>query len=187
DYAAVAARKRPMLEALFARFRDKARGGRLAGEFRAFCREHGAALLAFATFEALHEHSIGKGGPFSWHEWPAVLRDPNCAAVREFARAHANRVEFFQFLQWQADRQLAAAAAAGRDSGLAIGLCRDLAVGVNPHGAEAWADQGLVVPGAAIGAPPDVLNRLGQHWGLAPVNPLALRREGFASLIAALH
>ena len=115
------------------------------------------------------------------------MRDPNSPAVAKFARAHAERVEFFQFLQWQADRQLGAAAAAGRAGGLGMGLYRDLAVGVNPHGAEAWADQGLVVPDAAIGAPPDALSRAGQNWGLAPINPLALRRRGFAPVIAALR
>ncbi len=75
--------------------------------------------------------------------------------------------------------------AAGHDSGLAIGLYRDLAVGVNPSGAEAWTDQELVVPGMAIGAPPDALSRAGQNWGLAPINPLILRRRGFYPLIAA--
>ena len=94
---------------------------------------------------------------------------------------------FFQFLQWIADRQLGRAAAAGREAGLAIGLYRDLAVGANPHGAEAWADNELVVAGASIGAPPDPLSRSGQNWGLAPLNPLALRRRGFAPLIAALR
>ena len=76
---------------------------------------------------------------------------------------------------------------AGREAGLAIGLYRDLAVGANPHGAEAWADNELVVAGASIGAPPDPLSRSGQNWGLAPLNPLALRRRGFAPLIAALR
>src|SRR4029077_6055043 len=109
------------------------------------------------------------------------------AEVAKFARAHARRVGFFQFLQWQADQQLGAAAAAGREEGLGIGLYRDLAVGVNPNGAEAWAAPELVVPGAAIGAPPDLLSRAGQNWGLAPINPLALRRRGFAPVIAALR
>jgi len=115
------------------------------------------------------------------------MRDPHSAAVAEFVRAHAERIEFFQYLQWEADRQLGAAAAAGRAAGLALGLYRDLAVGVDPHGAEAWADQQLVAPGAAIGAPPDPLSRAGQNWGLAPFNPLVLRRQGFAPLIAALR
>src|SRR5205807_4660361 len=112
--------------------------------------------------------------------------DPQSPEVGEFARAHAGRVEFFQYLQWQADRQLGAAAA-GHDAGLALGLYRDLAVGVDPHGAEAWADQQLVAPGAAIGAPPDPLSRAGQNWGLAPINPLQLRRRAFAPLVAALR
>jgi 4-alpha-glucanotransferase len=189
DYAAVAALKRPVLEALFERFRlrDLAAGSALAADFRAFQRDGGDALASFAVFEALHEHFAREGAPFSWQQWPAPLRDPRSAATAEFARAHAERVAFFAFLQWQADRQLAQAAAAGRASGLAIGLYCDLAVGVNPHGAEAWADQQLVVPGAAIGAPPDLLSRAGQNWGLAPINPLALRRRGFAPLIAALR
>ena len=190
DYAAVAALKRPVLEALYQNFRTHERAGpsALGAAFRAFQREGGDALAGFATFEALHEHFTGAGGPFSWHAWPAAMRDPKSAAVGEFARAHAERVEFFQFLQWQADRQLgAAAAAAGRAGGLGIGLYRDLAVGVDPNGAEAWADQELVIPGMAIGAPPDLLNRAGQNWGLAPINPLALRRRGYAPLIAALR
>ena len=187
DYAAVAALKRPVLEALYRRFRARERGSALGAAFRAFQRAGGDALAAFATFEALHEHFTKAGGPFSWHAWPPALRDPNSAAVVEFARAHAGRVGFFQFLQWQADRQLGAAATAGHEGGLAIGLCRDLAVGVNPNGAEAWTDRELVIPGAAIGAPPDLLNRAGQNWGLAPINPLALRRRGFAPLIDALR
>jgi 4-alpha-glucanotransferase len=189
EYAAVAALKRPVLEALYRRFRAHERDGgtALGAAFRAFRREGGAALAAFATFEALHEHFTTEGGPFSWHEWPAELRDPNSVEVAKFARAHAGRVGFFQFLQWQADQQLGAAAAAGRESGLGIGLYRDVAVGVNPHGADAWADPELVVPGAAIGAPPDLLARVGQNWGLAPINPLALRRRGYAPLIAALR
>lgn len=189
DYAAVASVKRPVLEALFERFRlrELAVGTALGVDCRAFQREGGAALEEFAVFEALHEHFLQAGGPFSWHRWPEAMRDPRSPEVAEFARAHAERVEFFKFLQWIADRQLGHAAAAGRGAGLAIGLYRDLAIGVNPHGAEAWADQELVVPGAAIGAPPDPLSRAGQNWGLAPINPLALRRRGFAPLIAALR
>jgi 4-alpha-glucanotransferase len=188
DYVAVAGRKRPALEALFRRFqaRDRGAGSALGAAFGAFRQEGGAALAEFATFEALHEHFMATGGSFSWHDWPVALRDPRSAAVAAFARAHAGRIEFFQFLQWLADRQLAAAAA-GPASGLSIGLCRDLAVGVSPHGAEAWADQELVAPGASIGAPPDPLSRAGQNWGLAPLNPLALHRRGFVPLIAALR
>jgi 4-alpha-glucanotransferase len=191
DHAAVAALKRPVLEALYRRFRafDLADGAVSASgaAFRRFQHAGGESLARFATFEALHEHLNSNGGLFSWHGWPVELRDPGSPAVGEFAAAHADRVEFFQFLQWQADEQLGAAAKAGRDAGLSLGLYRDLAVGVNPEGAEAWADQRIVVPGMAIGAPPDPLSRSGQNWGLAPVNPLALRQRGFRPFIAALR
>lgn len=189
DHAAVAALKRPVLEALWRRFRDidLKKRTKHGAAFRVFRRDGGRALEAFATFEALHEERNGAHGQFFWRDWPEALRDPRSAAVARFVVSHKDRVGFFQFLQWQADAQLGAAAEAGRAAGLALGLYRDLAVGVNPHGAEAWANRGLVVPGMAIGAPPDALSRAGQDWGLAPVNPLALRQHGFQPFIAALR
>ena len=198
DYGAVAASKRAVLETLWRSFRAVDLGGGDPGggdasstgrarEFRAFQRNGGRDLLDFATFEALHEHHCRDRRGFSWRNWPAPMRNPRSGEVAEFAAAHRDRVEFFQFLQWEADRQLGVAAAAARAAGLAIGFYRDFAVGANPNGAEAWADQELVTPSASIGAPPDILNRVGQNWGLAPVNPLVLRRQRFAPFIACLR
>jgi 4-alpha-glucanotransferase len=193
DYGAVAACKRPVLEALYRRFRARelAEGGAARGplgeDFRAFQRTGGRELDDFARFEALHEHYYGRERIFSWTAWPAPMRDPRSPEVAAFADAHRERVEFFEFLQWEADRQLAAAAAAGRAGGLAIGLYRDLAVGANPNGAEAWSGQELVVPGTAIGAPPDRLSLAGQNWGLAPINPLVLQRHGCMPFVHALR
>jgi len=192
DYGAVAACKRPLLEVLFRRFlaHEIGAGGSaksaLGGAFRDFQFSGGQSLARFAVFEALQEHYIQEK-LFSWHDWPAAMRNPRSPEVAAFAAAHRDRVEFYQFLQWEADRQLSAAASAGRGAGLAIGLYRDLAVGADPNGAEAWADQELVAPGASIGAPPDALNRSGQDWGLAPVNPLVLQRLGYASFITSLR
>jgi 4-alpha-glucanotransferase len=198
DYGAVAASKRAVLETLWRSFRAVDLGGGDPGggdasstgrarEFRAFQRNGGRDLLDFATFEALHEHHCRDRRGFSWRNWPAPMRNPRSGEVAEFAATHRDRVEFFQFLQWEADRQLGVAAAAARAAGLAIGFYRDFAVGANPNGAEAWADQELVTPSASIGAPPDILNRVGQNWGLAPVNPLVLRRQRFAPFIACLR
>ena len=193
DYGAVAACKRPVLEALFHRFRSLELGANgtatsIAGRaFRKFQQSGGQSLADFAVFEALHEHHLHENQQFSWHSWPAPMRNPRSPQVAAFATAHRERVEFFQYLQWEADRQLAAASRAGRDAGLSIGLYRDLAVGADPNGAEAWADQELVAPGASIGAPPDALSRGGQNWGLVPVNPVVLRRQGFAPFIASLR
>ncbi|HXO89280.1 MAG TPA: 4-alpha-glucanotransferase [Stellaceae bacterium] len=193
DYGAVAACKRPVLEALFRRFRisefgaDGAARGRRGEAFREFQRRGGQALADFAVFEALDERYRADSRATGWRGWPRTMQDPRSPEVADFADAHRDRVEFFEFLQWEADRQLAAASAAGRDGGLAIGIYRDLAVGADPNGAEAWADQDLVATGASIGAPPDEFNQTGQNWGLAPVNPLALRRRCFAPFVAAIR
>ncbi len=193
DYGAVAACKRPVLEALFRRFwiseigADGAARGRRGEVFREFQRRGGRALADFAVFEALDEHHRAHNRGAGWRGWPRAMQDPRSPEVTEFADAHRDRIEFFQFLQWEAERQLAAASMAGRDGGLSIGLYRDLAVGADPNGAEAWADQELVATGASIGAPPDAFNQTGQNWGLAPVNPLALRRGCFAPFVAAIR
>ncbi|HUC73142.1 MAG TPA: 4-alpha-glucanotransferase [Stellaceae bacterium] len=193
DYGAVAACKRPVLEALYRRFQalDIAGAGEarthLGQSFRRFQQDGGQSLADLAVFEALHEFYCRERRGFSWRSWPGPMRDPRSPEVGAFAAAHRERIEFFQFLQWQADRQLAAAAAAGRAGGLSIGLYRDFAVGADPNGADAWADQVLIAPDAAIGAPPDILSRAGQNWGLAPINPLVLRRQRFAPFIACLR
>jgi 4-alpha-glucanotransferase len=141
DYSAVAACKRPVLEALFRRFQmhelASQGGGKtdLGRAFREFQRDGGQSLVDFAVFEALHEYYCREGTGFSWRDWPTSVRNPRLPEVAEFAAAHHNRVESFQYLQWEADRQLAAAAAAGRKAGLSLGLYRDLAVGVDPNGA----------------------------------------------------
>ena len=165
DYGAAAACKRAVLEALWRSFRARDLGGgdpsggnaaptARAGEFRAFQRNGGRDLLDFATFEALHEHHCRDRRGFSWRNWAPPMRNPRSREVAEFAGAHRDRVEFFQFLQWEANRQLGVAAAAARAAGLSVGFYRDFAVGANPNGAEAWADQELVTPSASIGAPP---------------------------------
>jgi 4-alpha-glucanotransferase len=193
DYGAVAACKRPVLEALFRRFQMRELGAAgvaksdLGQAFRDFQLRGGRSLTDFAIFEALEEYYGHNGTGVGWRGWPSPMRNPRSPEVGDFAEAHRDRVEFFQFLQWEADRQLGAASAAGREGGLSIGLYRDLAVGADPNGADAWADQALVVPEASIGAPPDVFNRSGQNWGLAPVNPIILRRQGFAPFITSLR
>jgi 4-alpha-glucanotransferase len=193
DYGAVAACKRPVLEALFRRFQSRELGSdgtaasTLGQAFRDFQQSGGVSLADFARFEVLHEHHLRESRQFSWRSWPAPMRNPRSPEVAAFAAAHRDRVEFFEFLQWEAERQLASAARAGREAGLSSGLYRDLAVGADPNGAEAWADQELVAPGASIGAPPDALSRGGQNWGLAPVNPLVLQHQGFLPFIASLR
>ena len=63
------------------------------------------------------------------------------------------------------------------DAARAVGprLVQDLAVGVDPDGADAWLWQDLLADGFSIGAPPDDFEPDGQRWGLPPWIPGRLR------------
>jgi 4-alpha-glucanotransferase len=69
---------------------------------------------------------------------------------------------------------------------MSIGLYLDIAVGVDPCGADAWAHQSQVLSGLSVGAPPDAYNPAGQNWGLAPFHPQAVSDNDFAALRALL-
>ena len=140
-------------------------------ELSTFRRRHGPALEDFAVFCLLAQlHGA------DWRQWPAELRDPRGEPVRAACQQHADRVAFHAWLQLLCDEQLAAAAAAGA---LAVGVIHDLAVGVDPGGADAWAMQGLLARGATVGCPPDAFNQQGQDWGLPPWQPARLASAGY--------
>ncbi|WP_405972086.1 4-alpha-glucanotransferase [Streptomyces sp. NBC_00988] len=140
-----------------------------------FLAREGEALEDHATWYALAEvHGS------NWREWPAGLRDPRSP---ETARARAelmDRVDFHCRLAWLTDDQLTAAQRAARDAGMPIGVVHDLAVGVHPDGADAWAQQRYFAAGMSVGAPPDAFNSLGQDWGLPPWRPDRLAESGYA-------
>jgi 4-alpha-glucanotransferase len=68
-----------------------------------------------------------------------------------------------------------------------VGLIRDLAMGINPDGADAWMNQEAYVSGLRCGAPPDDFQPKGQEWGVLPLDPVRLRRNlvPFAQLLRA--
>jgi 4-alpha-glucanotransferase len=173
DRDAVWTAKRAALEILWARPREPRRE---AG-YTQFVARGGRALDDWATWCALAEvHGA------DWRAWPRRLRDPRSAQVAAERQRLAGRAEFHAWLQWLADEQLAAAQRAARDAGMAIGIVHDLAVGAHPGGADAWADQGVIVPGVSVGAPPDEFNQRGQDWALPPWHPQRLAAEGYRPL-----
>jgi 4-alpha-glucanotransferase len=189
DYSAVWRLKLSVLELLFASFqrRHLAASSERALAFRAFRAEMGQALEQHAVFDALHEHTLQTSGTWSWHDWPESLQRPDTPEVAAFAREHRERVDFFAYLQWLADQQLAAAQGRARAAGMLLGLYQDIAVGVSPASAMAWANPGVTLSGVSAGAPPDWFNLHGQNWGLAPLSPVGLREGAYAAFRAALR
>ncbi|WP_030952891.1 4-alpha-glucanotransferase, partial [Streptomyces sp. NRRL S-481] len=140
-----------------------------------FLAEQGQALEDHATWCALAEvHGS------DWHRWPTGLRDPRSADTARARRGLMDRVDFWSRLAWLTDTQLTAAQRAGREAGMPVGVVHDLAVGVHPGGADAWAQREYFAAGMSVGAPPDAFNARGQDWGLPPWRPDRLAASGYA-------
>jgi 4-alpha-glucanotransferase len=182
DYPRVHALKRAALEMMFQTFEAEAPPARRTA-FDAFLDDGGERLRLFAVFQLLQETYPDR----PWPQWPEEMRSPASPAVSAVAEARANTVRFHLWLQFEADRQLAAASRALAATGDSLGLYRDLAVGVNPDGADAWMDPDAYVRTARFGAPPDDLGPLGQDWGLPPLNPQALTRAAYGPFIDMLR
>ncbi|GAA0484486.1 4-alpha-glucanotransferase [Streptomyces sp. NPDC046215] len=170
DRDAVWAAKREALELLAA---VPLGPGRRAA-YDAFVAEQGQALDDHSTWCALAEVY----GP-DWRAWPGALKDPRSARTARARGELLDRVDFHCRLAWLTDQQLAGAQRAAREAGMRVGLVHDLAVGVHPHGADAWAQQDAFAAGMSVGAPPDAFNARGQDWGLPPWRPDALEATGY--------
>jgi 4-alpha-glucanotransferase len=171
DRDAVWALKRQALEAL----REVPLGPGRRAAYRDYLAAQGQALEDHATWCALAEVH----GP-DWRRWPAGLRDPRSAETARARTALRDRVDFHAWLTWLTETQLTDAQRAAREAGMPVGIVHDLAVGVHPVGADAWAQQEYVAAGMSVGAPPDAFNARGQDWGLPPWRPDRLAESGYA-------
>jgi 4-alpha-glucanotransferase len=172
--------KQAALGTVFAQPRSRAR----ETAFRTYCVREGQGLLDFATWCALAEHY---GLPRQ--NWPAHAADPHSPAVAQLREELSERVEFHMWLQWCLDEQLQKAQRTALEAGMAVGIIHDLAVGVHPDGADAWAMAEVLAQGVTVGAPPDAFNQQGQDWNQPPLRPDRLEQiayEPFRDIVRSL-
>lgn len=149
--------------------------GRRAADYARYRDLEGEGLLDFATWCAIADvHGLPA------HRWPDELAGPQAAGVAAFRAEQATRIDFHCWLQWILDRQLGEAQRRATDAGMALGVIHDLAVGVHPHGADAWGLADALARGVTVGAPPDQFNQLGQDWSQPPWRPHRLAELGYA-------
>ncbi|WP_263145816.1 4-alpha-glucanotransferase [Pseudomonas sp. RIT-PI-AD] len=185
DWPAASAIKLRVLRALFEDFTQG--GNPLMQDFEAFRAKGGDALTQHCRFEALHTIRARDGAPSGWQDWPQALHDPEGAEVARFADEHSHEVSFHAFGQWLIARGLERVQVAARSGGMRIGLIADLAVGADGSGSQAWSRQAELLPTLSVGAPPDILNRAGQSWGVSAFSPTGLRRHGYRAYIEMLQ
>ena len=151
--------------------------------FEAFKEAAGPDLHAFAAWSVAFQVW---GAPWEGTWFAETNRDS--PEVAELMRDHADMVDFECWLQWIADEQVTAAQTAARESGMALGLMQDMAVGVHSLGADVWWNpERFAVGSVTVGCPPDFYNQQGQDWGQPPFNPNYLAKTGYGVYREMVH
>ncbi|MFN2388761.1 MAG: 4-alpha-glucanotransferase, partial [Actinomycetota bacterium] len=109
------------------------------GGFDRYVASEGRRLRDYATFAALAERH--GGGPSAW---PAELGHPAASGVARWRADNEHRVAFHSWVQWLLHEQMERAASA-------VGVINDLAIGVDPDGADAWVWQDAFATGVQVG------------------------------------
>lgn len=185
DYSGVMQLKLPVLKTLFHWFTEhQQQVPELVSAFEHFKQQGGDSLRQLALYDALHMHLIAQNpDAWGWPNWPEQYRSAESEAVTAFADAHQDEIEFFSYLQFCAQQQLAKVQQQAKANGMLLGLYRDLAVGVSEASTEIWANPDLYCRNASVGAPPDILGPKGQNWGLPPMLPYQLFRQAYRPMI----
>ncbi|HEN8800696.1 TPA: 4-alpha-glucanotransferase [Pseudomonas putida] len=185
DWPRAAEARHGLLQALYKDFSQGEHPQR--SDFDSFREAAGEALEHHCRFEVLQAEAVDRGLGADWRNWPEAWRDPYHAEVQSFAASYPARIEFHAFCQWLTERSLQRAQEAARGNGMAIGLIADLAVGADGAGSQAWSRQDELLAKLTVGAPPDILNRSGQAWGICGFSPEGLKRNGYRAFIEMLR
>ena len=108
----------------------------------------------------------------SWEEWDEDIRLRNLVAMKKYRERLDEEIMFFEFLQYQFERQWLLLKAYANRKGIRI--LGDIPIYVAMDSADTWAHPELFqldgdnMPLAVAGCPPDGFSAIGQLWG----NPL---------------
>ena len=185
DYKAVLDLKLKVLELVYDHNRMSDRRSIRGKKFAEFVKNGGQSLINMATYDALQRELYAKGvNAWGWLKFPKEYQDCNSPFLEQWRKNNYKTVMFYCYLQFVAQEQLEEAFVSAQKRGMILGTYRDLAVGVSEGSCDVWSDSDKIYRGQAeVGAPPDTLGPLGQAWGLAPMEPHALRRSRYAQLI----
>jgi 4-alpha-glucanotransferase len=136
--------------------------------FAGWQQQEASWLNDYALFMALETENTGK----AWWHWPEPVRERDSVALSNARVRLADEVEFWAFVQWCFDTQLAALKTYANQHGIAI--MGDLPIFIAHHSADCWSRPDLYTldehfqPTVVAGCPPDAMAPTGQRWG----NPL---------------
>ena len=190
NYTDVWQTKLQVLEILYQQFRQQLLDSESerSKNFRKYQSDGGKDLFSFSLFEALQAFFHGQDTSIeTWQQWPEAFQNPESSQVKNWAELNREKIEFYVYLQWQAELQILTIKQECKRLGMCIGIYNDLAVGNEPFSSVCWAEQSRYALDIGIGAPPDDFNLLGQNWGLPPQLPQALGDDAYRLFIHTLR
>ncbi|MCR5049617.1 MAG: 4-alpha-glucanotransferase [Paludibacteraceae bacterium] len=130
-------------------------------------------------FKALYKQD--KDALFASEEYKAFEKK-NCEWLDPYAAFLSKRdkqpAEYYKFLQFHADKQLADAVAYAHSIGVA--MKGDIPIGISPDSVDAAVHPELFNLDASAGAPPDDFSISGQNWGFPTYNWDKMAEDGYA-------
>ena len=145
-----------------------------------FCFGNEAWLEDYALYMTVKEAN----DMAPWRAWPLALRRRETGALEEFRAAHADRIEFWKFVQYLFDGQWRALRQYANDRGVKI--LGDIPIYAAADSADAWAGSELFEtnaegePTRVAGCPPDYFSADGQLWGNPLYDWAYQKRTGYA-------
>ena len=152
---------------------EAAHGTAQAQAFEAYRSAKKQWLRPYSIFRALKEFYRWQ----TWTDWPEGLAAYEKNAVDAFEAQYREYVDFFAYVQWQADLQLRAAKVCAQSAG--VYLFGDIPFGTNLDSAEVWSERENFRLECSVGAPPDQFSENGQCWGLPAYDWKHIQADNF--------
>lgn len=173
DFEAALKQKMHYLEILYQQEKEKTFN---SAAFKRFLKANKDWLLPYAVFSHLRDEN-GTPDFNSWKAYGTYKPGTVSALAKKGSPAH-DRVFFYVFLQYHADKQLKEAKAYAAEKGVV--LKGDLPIGIYRYSCDAWTAPHLYHMDEQAGAPPDDYAELGQNWGFPTYNWEEMAKDGFA-------
>jgi len=142
-------------------------------EFKGFVKYNESWLIPYATFCVIRDQF----GTPDFSQWGDMAKY-NHIKAQEYAKAHAEEIDFHCYEQFCLDNQLKDAVQYAHSKGVAIK--GDLPIGISRTSVDAWIYPSLFHMNSQAGAPPDAFSDDGQNWGFPTYNWEEMAKDDYA-------
>ncbi len=157
-------------------------------DFRRFQARGGETLFLFATFSALEKKFSAEDPENSGRQnLPDNYVEAESQQFKQFTLDSAYEIEYYQYVQWQAELQLAAIGRRSMELGLKVGLLGEFPFGVCERGFEAWRYKNALLAGASVAASPSADPGHDPAVGVPVFLPDSLKKNRYRALIEGLR